>query len=194
MQATVTLNPASSPATIDYVDADGEKCRGIYELEGDTLRLCLAKDNALRPETFAANENGQMRVRLKRVKSADTPAKGSYYGEETLEIKNVIADDGKIRIVYRTRLESMWHCPGANAKVTEKGVELTFVRAMYNQRPEIDYLAAPAGERSELENVIIVEPNGKPIFLRSGDELKQIWEPREPSNPPTDQENDQQTD
>jgi uncharacterized protein (TIGR03067 family) len=48
--AQYKLDPTASPKTIDIIRKD-EVTLGIYELEGDTLRICLAKD-LRRPTKF----------------------------------------------------------------------------------------------------------------------------------------------
>lgn len=49
------LDPTKSPKTIDTVTAKGENPdmhRGIYDLKGDRLRLCLAITPKARPDRF----------------------------------------------------------------------------------------------------------------------------------------------
>lgn len=52
---TVRVDPTASPKTIDYIVTGGAVVRlGIYELNGDTLRICLARPGAARPKEFAS--------------------------------------------------------------------------------------------------------------------------------------------
>lgn len=52
---TVRIDPTASPKTIDYIVTGGAVVRlGIYELNGDTLRICLARPGAARPKEFAS--------------------------------------------------------------------------------------------------------------------------------------------
>jgi uncharacterized protein (TIGR03067 family) len=56
--AQYKLDPTASPKTIDIIRKD-EVTLGIYELEGDTLRICLAKD-LRRPTKFESkSETGR---------------------------------------------------------------------------------------------------------------------------------------
>jgi uncharacterized protein (TIGR03067 family) len=55
-QGTFAVNPAGKPATIDVIpgrgEAEGKNLLGIYELRGDTLRVCIAGPNKERPKSF----------------------------------------------------------------------------------------------------------------------------------------------
>lgn len=52
-EATYKLDPTKDPKSIDIVPAEGkeEAILGIYQLEGDTLTVCIG---AARPKAFAA--------------------------------------------------------------------------------------------------------------------------------------------
>jgi uncharacterized protein (TIGR03067 family) len=39
-----TLDPAKKPKQIDLVIAEGRAVKGIYLLDGDTLKLCVEKE------------------------------------------------------------------------------------------------------------------------------------------------------
>ena len=83
--------------------------------------------------------------------------------------------DGQVEITFGTLAESMFFCPGANAKETDQGIELTFVRAVYNQRPNVDYPAVRRPQGSA--KVISIETPDKPILIRSPNGLEPIWHP-----------------
>jgi len=57
LEAAFTLDPTSSPKTIDYIvtagDSQGEAQLGIYALEGDTVTYCLAAAGQPRPTELA---------------------------------------------------------------------------------------------------------------------------------------------
>ena len=65
------IDPASKPKTLDLAqekDGKTEVTKYIYELDGDTLKLCRSfKDPGQRPEKFTS-ENGQAVGILKREK------------------------------------------------------------------------------------------------------------------------------
>lgn len=69
--ALFKLDPSTKPPSIDVTpkkDRD-EKALGIYEIKGDTLRICFSMDNKARPTEFAAPEGSRLTyVILKRVK------------------------------------------------------------------------------------------------------------------------------
>jgi uncharacterized protein (TIGR03067 family) len=75
-EGTLKIDPTKKSKTIDVTivegDDKGETQLGIYELHGDTLRLCFArpgKDNA-RPKDFSTNAgNQQLLLVLTREKS-----------------------------------------------------------------------------------------------------------------------------
>jgi uncharacterized protein (TIGR03067 family) len=58
MRATIALDPSKKPKAIDYTVTGGlnkgEKQLGIYELEGDTVKFCLAPAGKDRPTHFTA--------------------------------------------------------------------------------------------------------------------------------------------
>lgn len=56
MQATYTLQPTSSPKTFDFKGPE-TAIQGIYELNGDTLKVCYAATE--RPKSFATGGTSQ---------------------------------------------------------------------------------------------------------------------------------------
>jgi uncharacterized protein (TIGR03067 family) len=68
----VVLKPSESPKTLDFIikegDDKGKTQLGIYELEGDTLKICVNKAGSTeRPTSFTTKPNSQMTsVVLKR--------------------------------------------------------------------------------------------------------------------------------
>src|SRR5262245_6051015 len=72
-ETVLTLNPAKKPKEVDMVFLDGANKdkihRGIYELEGDTFKLCRAREpDGERPTEFATSPNtGVFVVVWKRV-------------------------------------------------------------------------------------------------------------------------------
>jgi uncharacterized protein (TIGR03067 family) len=68
---TFTLDPSASPRAIDVLEEDssGGPHRGIYALEGDTLRLCFDTAGGERPAKFAGKADpGSILLVLKRKK------------------------------------------------------------------------------------------------------------------------------
>jgi uncharacterized protein (TIGR03067 family) len=73
VQGTIEINPGKKPTTIDVKPNSGtnkgKTLLGIYELDGDSLRICLAPPGKDRPTTFTtAAENGHQLVIYKREK------------------------------------------------------------------------------------------------------------------------------
>ena len=69
MNGTYVIEPAKSPKTIDITMKEGDKgtAHGIYELKGDTLKICVARPNTERPTEFT--EKGTVFITFKRKKS-----------------------------------------------------------------------------------------------------------------------------
>ena len=68
-----TLDPAKEPKVIDLITLSGndkdKKRPGIYELDGDNLKICIDEKGEKRPTAFATKEgDGLVLVVLKRVK------------------------------------------------------------------------------------------------------------------------------
>lgn len=63
------LDPSKKPKAIDITDPEGDAGLGIYELDGDTLKICLVDDkNAARPTEFKVTGKKTMLFTLKRAK------------------------------------------------------------------------------------------------------------------------------
>lgn len=52
VKGTIKLDPTKTPKEYDSVHDDGKHLKGVYELEGDKLRLCIAAPGADRPNAF----------------------------------------------------------------------------------------------------------------------------------------------
>jgi uncharacterized protein (TIGR03067 family) len=73
---TFTVDPAATPKSVDGIPSSGpdkgKPHRGIYEVKGDTYRVCLAPPGKPRPKAFEAKEgSGHALVTYKRVKPKD---------------------------------------------------------------------------------------------------------------------------
>jgi uncharacterized protein (TIGR03067 family) len=86
------LDPTKSPKTANAIilqgDHKGDIMLGIYELQGDNLKICFDKEGQERPKEFkTAPKCGQMLIVLKRVraKAGEQDLTGSYRSE-TVEI------------------------------------------------------------------------------------------------------------
>jgi uncharacterized protein (TIGR03067 family) len=62
-ETTFTLDPTTSPATINFTKADprfqGRIMAGIFELEGGKLTVCCAFEDAERPKEFKSPANSK---------------------------------------------------------------------------------------------------------------------------------------
>ena len=70
--ATLKLDPSKSPKTLDAKVTDGPNkgalILGIYEISGDTLKVCFDPEGKKRPTEFKGLSGGQTLVVHKRVK------------------------------------------------------------------------------------------------------------------------------
>jgi uncharacterized protein (TIGR03067 family) len=65
-QTEATLYPSKQPKWIDTKDKKyGDTMEGIYELNGDTLKMCLGRPGK-RPEKFAVTGPNERLIVLKR--------------------------------------------------------------------------------------------------------------------------------
>jgi uncharacterized protein (TIGR03067 family) len=72
-QGKLKLDPAQKPRTIEAIAADGpyegKVMPGIYELEGDNMRVCFATPGKDRPKDFSAGKgSGHSLLTYKRLK------------------------------------------------------------------------------------------------------------------------------
>jgi uncharacterized protein (TIGR03067 family) len=71
--ATQKLDPSKSPKTLDVTVAEGPNkgavMLGIYEISGDTLKVCFDPEGKKRPTEFASTSGSQTLVVHKRVKN-----------------------------------------------------------------------------------------------------------------------------
>ena len=72
-KATIKIDPTKKLKTVDIAsEGEKEEVQGIYELEGDTLRVCWGlSEKKIRPTQFTSKQgSGQSLVVLKREKPA----------------------------------------------------------------------------------------------------------------------------
>ncbi len=70
--ATQKLDPSKSPKTLDVTVAEGPNkgtvMLGIYEINGDTLKVCFDPEGTKRPTQFKSASGSQILIVHKRVK------------------------------------------------------------------------------------------------------------------------------
>ncbi|MBI3839766.1 MAG: TIGR03067 domain-containing protein [Planctomycetia bacterium] len=68
IEGTIKIDQSKKPKTID-LDVNGRILKGIYELEGDTLRMCYLLTDGERPTEFATKpDTGLILISHKRAK------------------------------------------------------------------------------------------------------------------------------
>lgn len=72
-EGKLTIDPTKKPKTLDVMpskgDNEGKTMQGIYELDGDTLKICLSQPDGDRPKEFASTAgSGRLNVVYKRQK------------------------------------------------------------------------------------------------------------------------------
>jgi uncharacterized protein (TIGR03067 family) len=59
-EAEFTLDASKNPRTLDIKNADGKTVLGIYEFDGDTLKVCFSKDGGERPAKFESPDGSMV--------------------------------------------------------------------------------------------------------------------------------------
>jgi uncharacterized protein (TIGR03067 family) len=72
-RGTSKIDPTSKPRAIDLTQTEGQgkgkTSRGIYEVEGDTRKVCIAEAGKERPTTFSSPaDSGHILAVFKRLK------------------------------------------------------------------------------------------------------------------------------
>jgi uncharacterized protein (TIGR03067 family) len=68
-EATFTIDASKKPATIDIMPPNDQQVRGIFQVEGDSLKLAFTRPGNERPTEFAAPEGSQIVfIQLRRAK------------------------------------------------------------------------------------------------------------------------------
>ncbi len=72
---TFELDPRTTPKSIDMTE-NGRRKQGIYDLQGDTLRICFDEQSDNRPTAFDSQTDSanDVVIMLKRIKTADLPS------------------------------------------------------------------------------------------------------------------------
>jgi uncharacterized protein (TIGR03067 family) len=68
------LDPSAKPATVDLISTirEGQVAQGIYELQGEGLKICWARNGKARPEGFSTKPgDDRIFLTLKRVNEKD---------------------------------------------------------------------------------------------------------------------------
>jgi uncharacterized protein (TIGR03067 family) len=75
--STYQLDPAKTPKVIEATPQDGpakgKTVRGLYELDGDHLKLCLLNGEGKEPTEFATKPGSGLRMLILKRKPADKP-------------------------------------------------------------------------------------------------------------------------
>lgn len=161
---TFTLDPTKKPRAVDYTlnygPDKGKLHEGIYELEGDTLKICRSEPGKPRPTEFATKtDSGHMLLVLRREKSekAEAPARPPVpaFADKNLEaaVRAVLQHatakeltDGDLANVY------FLEAPGANIanlKGLEKCKNLALLKLTRNQITDL----APLKELTNLQSL-----------------------------------------
>jgi uncharacterized protein (TIGR03067 family) len=61
-ESTFRLDATKKPKAIDLVDENGQTAPGIYDFEGDTLRMCLNQGGGERPSSFLTKPDTRLRL------------------------------------------------------------------------------------------------------------------------------------
>jgi uncharacterized protein (TIGR03067 family) len=80
------IDPTKKPKTTDDTLADGRVIRGIYELDGDTLRSCVAAIGKERPTEFSAKAGTGQTLRVfRRMATGDGASKADAARDKAIQ-------------------------------------------------------------------------------------------------------------
>jgi hypothetical protein len=82
------------------------------------------------------------------------------------------ADTNRVRIRYSPLMESMYFSPGANVVEGNDGIAVELVRCPIKERCQVSHQAS---QESAGQLAIVVEHQGKPVFLAFKDGRRQIY-------------------
>jgi uncharacterized protein (TIGR03067 family) len=146
VRGTAAIDPAANPRTMDLTFTEGplkgKTALGIYEVEGDTYRLCRATPGKPRPGAFASGPGSGLALMTYRREGEDASVaaelkrfEGTWRYESTVvEGRRLPADPGKgLRLVLKGDRFTMTDARGAqrgtflvNPSVTPRTIDVTF--------------------------------------------------------------------
>jgi len=127
---SISLDPSTSPRSID-LHGDGQTMPGIYEFNGDNLKLCFCENGPDRPEEFASQRGAHVvLMTLKRHPGA--VAIGSVAADEVQALR---AENSRLRELLaqekrrNANLVARMNAIQANAQAIEKQIAENLERA-----------------------------------------------------------------
>jgi uncharacterized protein (TIGR03067 family) len=92
MKAKITIDPSTTPKTIDYQMIDGftkgKTQLGIYELDGDTFKSCFGAPGAERPAEFTGTPGGRRTLSVWKREKATPSAQPAVVKEHVSGASN----------------------------------------------------------------------------------------------------------
>ena len=79
VKGTIRLDPAATPKAYDSTYDDGTRLKGIYQLDGDSLKLCIAPPGVDRPASFETKPGDRLTIATYR-REAPAPDAGPARG------------------------------------------------------------------------------------------------------------------
>jgi uncharacterized protein (TIGR03067 family) len=159
---TFKLDPSQKPRAIDVTPEEGKPILGIYEIEGDTHKVCFAEPGRERPSEFSTQpESGRSLYAMRRVKPAvETPKRDKEGLQGTWQVVFQEADgqQGPDEVVKRLRY-------------VFKGDRLTIEPA----EPGIGELSYRLDPTTDPKGIDLTFAEGKTLFgiyLLEGDDLR----------------------
>ena len=93
----------------------------------------------------------------------------NQYSVEIGQIES--SSDNRIKVYFRAMSETLYYCPGANARVSDGETDLVFVRCSIRKECEVTH---PADNDEHGSFIVVRDPPG-PIFVTQGQERVQIY-------------------
>ncbi len=179
-EGSFKIDSTKKPATIDLMMED-KTAPGIYQLDGDTLKICAAEPGEARPKDFKADAGNRMLVVLKRVAATrdkdgkDSADKKKDAAEEEVCVQDDKGKDdaAKLQGTWRvqTLTESGKAAPAEIAKKFKLVIDGERITLHGDSSPKDGTFKLDATKSPKHIDITIKDKQGLGIYKLQGDSL-----------------------